>query len=39
MLTPKFFKTAPAFARWLQANATIADELLVGFHKLQVTPA
>lgn len=34
MTTPKFFKTAQAFARWLQSNAAIADELLVCFHKI-----
>jgi uncharacterized protein YdeI (YjbR/CyaY-like superfamily) len=34
MTTPKFFKTAQAFGTWLQANAAIADELLVGFYKI-----
>jgi uncharacterized protein YdeI (YjbR/CyaY-like superfamily) len=34
MPTPKFFKTVQAFSSWLQANAGIADELLVGFYKV-----
>jgi uncharacterized protein YdeI (YjbR/CyaY-like superfamily) len=34
MSAPRFFQTAQAFARWLQANAGIADELLVGFYKV-----
>jgi uncharacterized protein YdeI (YjbR/CyaY-like superfamily) len=34
MTIPKFFKTAQPFVRWLQANAGIADELLVGFYKV-----
>jgi uncharacterized protein YdeI (YjbR/CyaY-like superfamily) len=34
MTTPTFFKTAQAFGRWLKANASIADELLVGFYKV-----
>jgi uncharacterized protein YdeI (YjbR/CyaY-like superfamily) len=34
MTTPKFFKTPQAFSSWLQANAGIADELLVGFYKV-----
>jgi uncharacterized protein YdeI (YjbR/CyaY-like superfamily) len=34
MPTPKFFKTAQAFGNWLQANAGLADELLVVFYKI-----
>jgi uncharacterized protein YdeI (YjbR/CyaY-like superfamily) len=34
MTTPKFFKSAQAFGSWLQTNAAIADELLVGFYKV-----
>jgi uncharacterized protein YdeI (YjbR/CyaY-like superfamily) len=34
MTTPKFFKTSQAFGTWLQANAGNADELLVGFYKV-----
>jgi uncharacterized protein YdeI (YjbR/CyaY-like superfamily) len=34
MPTPKFFNTAQAFGTWLKVNAGIADELLVGFCKI-----
>jgi uncharacterized protein YdeI (YjbR/CyaY-like superfamily) len=34
MTIPKFFKTAQTFARWLETNAGTADELLVGFYKV-----
>ena len=34
MTAPKFFPTAAAFRHWLDANASSAAELLVGFHKV-----
>ena len=34
-MSPKFFKTARAFERWLAANHRKADSLLVGFHKIR----
>lgn len=34
MLAPRFFATAGAFRAWLEAHATSAPELLVGFYKV-----
>lgn len=34
MAEPRFFSTPKAFRTWLEANATTATELLVGFHKV-----
>ena len=34
MSTPRFFETAAAFGAWLEANASKAGELLVGYHKV-----
>ncbi|WP_245213051.1 YdeI family protein [Rhizobacter sp. AJA081-3] len=34
MPDPKFFPTARAFRKWLEANASRASELLVGYHKV-----
>ncbi len=34
MPAPKFFPKAKAFRRWLEANASRAAELLVGYHKV-----
>ena len=34
MPAPKFFPNAHAFRRWLEANASSAEELLVGYHKV-----
>jgi uncharacterized protein YdeI (YjbR/CyaY-like superfamily) len=34
MPAPRFFATAAAFRTWLQENAAVASELLVGFHKV-----
>ena len=34
MTTPTFFPNAKAFRQWLEANASSAAELLVGFHKV-----
>ena len=31
--TPRFFRSAPAFRRWLASNHEAKTELLVGFHK------
>jgi uncharacterized protein YdeI (YjbR/CyaY-like superfamily) len=31
---PKFFETPAAFRRWLEKNHKIANELLVGYHKV-----
>ena len=31
---PRFFPTAGAFRRWLEANASTCEVLLVGFHKV-----
>jgi len=33
-VTPKFFRTAPAFERWLAASHRTARAVLVGFHKV-----
>ena len=34
MASPKFFRTADEFRRWLEANAATEPELLVGFRKV-----
>ena len=34
MATPRFFETAKDFRAWLQANASSAAELIVGYHKV-----
>lgn len=34
MPAPKFFPNAQAFRKWLEANASSAAELLVGYHKV-----
>lgn len=34
MASPRFFQTAAAFRAWLEANASTANELLVGYHKV-----
>jgi uncharacterized protein YdeI (YjbR/CyaY-like superfamily) len=34
MTDPRFFESAHAFRAWLQANASTAVELLVGYHKV-----
>jgi uncharacterized protein YdeI (YjbR/CyaY-like superfamily) len=34
MAPPRFFETAGAFRAWLEANASTAGELLVGYHKV-----
>jgi len=34
MSSPRFFDTAAAFGAWLEANASTASELLVGYHKV-----
>jgi uncharacterized protein YdeI (YjbR/CyaY-like superfamily) len=31
---PTFFRTAAAFRKWLEKNHDTADELLIGFHRL-----
>lgn len=33
-MTPRFFATPHDFRAWLQAHASTAEELLVGFHKV-----
>jgi uncharacterized protein YdeI (YjbR/CyaY-like superfamily) len=43
-LKPKFFKTSAALNKWLQANHTKKDELIIGFYKVasgrkSITPA
>jgi uncharacterized protein YdeI (YjbR/CyaY-like superfamily) len=32
-VTPKYFRTAAAFRRWLEAHHAEADELVVGYHR------
>ena len=34
MASPQFFETTAAFRAWLEANASAASELLVGYHKV-----
>jgi uncharacterized protein YdeI (YjbR/CyaY-like superfamily) len=34
MSSARFFETGNAFRAWLEANAAIANELLVGYHKV-----
>lgn len=34
MPAPKFFPNTQAFRKWLEANASRAAELLVGYHKV-----
>jgi uncharacterized protein YdeI (YjbR/CyaY-like superfamily) len=34
MATPRFFESAIHFRAWLEANASTAHELLVGYHKV-----
>jgi uncharacterized protein YdeI (YjbR/CyaY-like superfamily) len=34
MTPPKFFKTPESFRQWLEAHASSAEELLVGYHKV-----
>jgi uncharacterized protein YdeI (YjbR/CyaY-like superfamily) len=35
MAAPKFFKSASAFRRWLEAHHDSATELVVGFHRVE----